>query len=87
MWGRAAGDGERRTSAQRRTASDGERDEHGVAGAMMVVNRATHRPGDSARAAQSCEPRSAVQLEERSPAHPRRNNNPERPVLPNGVPS
>lgn len=48
-------DAERRTSAQRRTASDGDRDEHGVAGAaLLIVVTATHfAAGDTVRAAQS----------------------------------
>src|SRR5690606_915803 len=66
--GGRASDGERRTSARRRTASDGDCDEHGVAGAGAVIAvTATHlAAGDTVRAAQSFEPSRAAQMEERS---------------------
>ena len=66
--GGRASDGRGRTSAQRRTASDGDRDEHGVAGASVAIIVTAPRlvVGDTVRAAQRCEPRSAGQLSERS---------------------
>ena len=60
--------GEHRANVQRRTASDPERDEHGVAGASatMVVTAPSSVAGDTVRAAESWKPRSDLQMEERS---------------------
>ena len=58
-------DGERRTNAQGRHASDGDRDEHGVAGASdaTVVAVSVIVADDTVRAEQSWKPSSAVQCE------------------------
>jgi hypothetical protein len=60
--------GERRSGAQRGHASDGDRDEHGVAGASdaIVVVVSVIIAGDTVRAEQSWKPNSAVQVEERT---------------------
>jgi len=52
--GGRASDGERRTSAQCRTASDGDGDEHGVAGASaaIIITVPNLIAGDTVRAAQ-----------------------------------
>jgi len=73
--GGRASDGERRTSEQRRTASDEARDEHehGVAGATdaIIVTASSIVVGDTVRAAQRFEPSSVAQMGGAEPARRR----------------